>query len=262
MNVVEKELLAAAEFKPRKKYTNRQEYLRAVVNAISKLDDDDFEALSDDAAEWCNSAIEVLNTTKNGDIPDFDEVQASEDDTPEDEPETEDDEQAEDEPEDEDADDEEEGDPEDDEGEADDEPSEDDEPEDEPEEELAPKKGKSKAEQIAPRKGKSVRSKEGKAAIAATKPKTPANMDVELDKWGCMKGSKNSQALAMFEAGATTAEVKAKVGGTYYNILKKAVERGHRLEKEGAMLKLTHADDIGKAKPKAPAKPAAKKGKK
>jgi len=73
--------------------------------------------------------------------------------------------------------------------------------------------------------------------------------DVVLDKWGSMEGSKNSQALAMFEKGATTKEVKDAIGGTYYNILKKAVEKGHKLEKEGSLLKLTHSSDLG-TKPK------------
>lgn len=268
MNVIEKEIIAASEFKPRKKYGNRQEYLRAVINAVSKLDDDAFDALSDEAAEWCNNAIEVINTTKNGELPDFDEVEVSasgddlsdeagdESDDPDDEEVDEDvGDDEEDEPEDEDS--------PDDDGEDEDPDDEADEVEDEESEaEPKPVKKKSKAEQIAPRNGKSVRSKEGKAKIAALKPKTPAHMDVALDKWECMAGSQNSKALAMFEKGATTSEVRKAVGGTYYNILKKMVERGHTLEKEGALMKLTHMDDAGKSKSKAAAKASTKKGKK
>ncbi len=250
MHAIEKELTSATDFKPRKKYANRQEYLRAIINAVGKLEDEDFDNLTDEAAEWCNAAIEVMNTTKDGEIPDFDEAEASED-----EPEEEAADDEADEPDDEAEDDGESED--DDEG---DEPSEDD-GDDEPEEEPKPKlMGKGVKHEKSPNRP-NVRSKAAKAKIAATapKPKTPANMDVVLDKWGCMEGSKNSQALAMFEKGATTAEVKKAIGGTYYNILKKCTEAGHKLEKEGAKITLIHKDDAGKpAAKKAPAK----KGKK
>jgi hypothetical protein len=38
--------------------------------------------------------------------------------------------------------------------------------------------------------------------------------------------------------------------GTYYNLLKKMVENGHRLEKEGSFITLIHKD-AGKATKKA-----------
>ena len=52
----------------------------------------------------------------------------------------------------------------------------------------------------------------------------------------------------MFEKGATSREVKEKLGGTYYNILGKMQENGHRLIKEGSLFTLTHKDDLNKAK--------------
>jgi hypothetical protein len=51
-------------------------------------------------------------------------------------------------------------------------------------------------------------------------------------------------ALALFEKGATVREVKDKIGGTYYNILGKMQQRGHKLEKEGHVIKLTHRDEF------------------
>ena len=69
-----------------------------------------------------------------------------------------------------------------------------------------------------------------------------------------MEGSKNSQALKFFERGATAAEVKQKMGGTYYNILGRCVAQGHKMEKEGHIIKLTHKNDLGKKSTKAAVK--------
>ena len=70
--------------------------------------------------------------------------------------------------------------------------------------------------------------------------------DVKMDKWGAMEGSKNALALGMFEKGATSKEIKDALGGTYYNILKRMAIKGHKIEKVGAVIKLTHSDDVAK----------------
>ena len=228
MHEIEKELIKATNFKPLKKYDNRQEYLKSILNSVSKLPDEDFDTLSDEAATWANEAVAAHNT-RSGLLPDFDEVEDVSDEEAEaeevaDEAETEA-EAAEDEL-----------------------PHDQHEPDDEPAEEPEPVKAK---KEKAPPKA---------AAKPIKPPLDPRDFRLEdqpeviVDKFGCVVGSKNHRALAMFEKGATTTEVKNTIGGTYYNILKKMVQNGHRLEKEGAVITLTHSSDMksGKAavKPK------------
>lgn len=211
MHDIEKELIKVTKFVPRKKYDDRQEYLKGILNALEKLSDADFEDLSDEATVWANAAVQAFNS-RSEELPDFDEV------APGDEIEESDDEATDDV--------EEEGDDEAVvEAEADEGPV-----EDEPEPVKKSKKIAAKKEAPAPKKKPTFGRDEE---------------DVILDKWGCMEGSKNSQALALFEKGATAKEVKDKIGGTYYNILGKAVENGHKLEKEGSLMKLIHKDDLG-----------------
>ncbi len=256
VHVVERELLKATSFKPRKKYDDRQDYLSSVLNAVMKLTDEDFDNLSDDAATWANSAVEAHNA--KDEIPDFDEVEASADDEAEDdEVEAEDDgdgDNADDAADDESDSDDDSDDPdEDDEAEEDDEPEDEDEAEeDEADEEPdeAPARSKKKQAGKAPKADKA--RPKAPAKTPSVKRRSPNADDVVLDKWGCMEGSKNAQALAMFEKGATAKEVKDKLGGTYYNILKRVVADGHKMEKDGAVIKITHKDDAGKkAAPKA-----------
>jgi hypothetical protein len=286
MHSIERELIKATEYKVQRKFSDRQDYLKSIFNAAQKLSDDDFDSLSDEAATWLNECVTVYNSKRNAELPDFDEVEINDDDG---EPEAEGDEDAseaeaedsgevsdpEDEPEDDDGDDEEvdddDGEPEEyadsdsDEASLDDEVhtrEEEDEPTpvraDEPKP-KAVKKAKSKKEA----KAKEPKVEEKKYKIpppVKNKLKNQSDTerhpsDAELDKWGCLVGSKNAQALAMFERGATSREVKAELGGTYYNILGKMEQRGHRIEKDGALIKLTHKDSVA-------AKVTVKKGKK
>lgn len=219
MHDIERELIKATNYKPMRKFSDRQDYLKSILNAVSKLTDDDYESLSDEAATWANSAVEAHNA-KNDELPDFDEITLDEETNGTDS----------------------------DEGDV---PSDTSEgttvvaassvPEERSEEdsvaEEAPKPKKSKAPK------------------STAKPKSELKHghlpDVVVDKWGAMEGSKNARALAMFEKGATTKEVKDAIGGTYYNILSKMVTHGHKVEKEGAIIRLTHKTDIGgKAKKK------------
>lgn len=247
MHTVERELISATDYKTRKKFDNRQDYLQSILNSVIKLGDEDFDNLTDEAAAWANAAIEAFNS-KN-EIPDFDEVDEADEGETSDEvidPETgevtEDDDEADEADPDEETDDEETSDM----GET--EPD----PEDEEAEEVVakPKKaaGREKAVKVPP------------PEKTAKKPR-PAQFDSDatLDKWGCIEGSKNSKALAMFEKGATTSEVKKAIGGTYYNILAKCVENGHKMHKEGSLITIVHKSDAGKkSAPKAPPKAAAK----
>jgi|SRR5882724_7321363 len=270
MHDIERELIEATGYKARQKYANRQDYLKSILNAVAKLTDDDFDALTDDTALWVNAAVEAHNS-KNEEIVDFDELDSIEE--SEFESETED-EASEEEAEVED----ETVDPE--TGEVLDEDSEvgdelphdeETETEDEPEEADEPPLVKILKEKPKTLKAKNKAKMTGRLArqVPRPEPKKPkpapakfhplhSDEDVILDKWGCMEGSKNSQALALFEQGATASEVKRELGGTYYNILGRCVANGHKMEKEGHIIKLTHKSELGK---KAPVKatPAKKK---
>jgi hypothetical protein len=269
---VERELIKVTSYKSRTKFSDRQDYLGSILNAVVKLSDDDFDNLTDEATEWANAAVHARNSKE--DIPDFDEVAAEEGD----EPEEADDEEAEadaeeaeddsDDPEaadvaddtgadsddDADSDDPDEDDEDEEDAEADDEGDADAEPEPEPKKPVRKppaKPVKKVAEKPEPKPVKPKRHNRN--------PRAHEDEDVIMDKWGCMEGSKNSRALAMFEKGATTKEIKETLGGTYYNILKKMEQDGHTLEKEGAVIKLIHKDEKAKkAAPKEKAKPVAK----
>jgi len=232
MHEVEKELIKATGYKPLRKFSDRQDYLKSILNAVSKLEDADFEHLSDEAATWANAAVEAHNA-KDVDLPDFDEVGDPEEEI--EEVEVEAGAVIEHDPG---PDDEAEGQPED-ELPHDDELHEDD---DEDEPEVKP----TKAKKAAPKKPE-----QKEPTLRKVAPVTKTHKDdpeVELDKWGAMAGSKNSRALAMFEKGATTKEVKDTIGGTYYNVLKKMAQNGHKVEKEGSLIKLTHTDDMKSGK--------------
>jgi hypothetical protein len=234
MHAIERELIKVTGYKAQRKFSDRQDYLKSILNAINKLDNDDFDNLSDEAAIWANNAVEAHNGKQE--LPDFDETDVDEEEAieeasaeaagltePVDDDESEDDES------------EDEIDPE--TGEV---------LEDEPEEEVEPEKpAKKKPKQLDLPLVKEKAAKPVKKAPTIT----PFAHDAVLDKWGAIEGSKNSMALAIFEKGATAKEVKEKLGGTYYNILGRAVKAGHVLEKEGALMKLTHVNDIGKKPP-------------
>lgn len=253
MHPIEQELREAAAYKVERKFNNRQDFLKSILNAVYKISEEDFDQLTDNAADWFNAAVKAVNG--QDDIPDFDDEVESE----EDEPDAEESEGA---------------DPEtgeiledtgtysDDDG-TDDDPTEDeDEPSAEPEQPAPSKAKKVKKEPVRRfnKAGKRIPNKQPrppKTVEVQHKPDpyqppkrgklTPGHQDVEVDKWGCMVGSKNSRALEMFEAGSSAAEVKAELKGTYYNILKKLVQNGHKLERTGNILKITHKDDLNKA---------------
>jgi hypothetical protein len=217
MHDVEKELIEATGYQTKRKFDNRQDYLGSIFNAALKLSDEDFEALSQEATDWYNAAVAAKNT-KNQEIPDFDEVEGG------------DDEDVDDESGDEDIDDSDDNDSE---SDAESEAVAEEEAEPEVEPELPLEKPKKAKKEKAP---KPVKEKPAKAA-------KPDKGEAKQDKWGCLEGSKNSEALHLFEKGATAREVKDQLGGaTFYNLLARMVKNGHKLEREGALIKLTHKD--------------------
>lgn len=233
MHAVERELIKVTGYKAQRKFSDRQDYLKSILNAVSKLENDDFDGLTDAAASWTNAAVESTNSRVD-DIPDFDEVpvtdaegnpseDSSADDTTDPPNEPEDDEPSDD-----------------DESDEEDEPLQAAEDTDEAEAEVVP--DKKPAKKLA--KAKKEVKKEVKAPGPAAKPKFEYEHEVEMDRWGCMIGSKASYAAAMFERGATMKEVTTEIVGTYYNLLKKLVKHGHVLEKEGHVLKICHMDDL------------------
>lgn len=76
MSKIEKELLDAAEFKPKKKYDNRQDYLAALARATIAIDDAVFDKLSDPAADWSNDAVKAIREKKP--LPDFPDAEGGE----------------------------------------------------------------------------------------------------------------------------------------------------------------------------------------
>jgi hypothetical protein len=64
----------------------------------------------------------------------------------------------------------------------------------------------------------------------------------ELDKFGIAIGTKSSKVAAMFENGATMKEVKDTIGDTFYNLLVRLENQGHKIERSGpgnTFIKLT-----------------------
>jgi hypothetical protein len=213
---VERELIKLTKYKVKRKFDNRQDYLGSILNAVDKYlgeDEEKFAELSDEAQDWVNAASEAFNN-KEPELPDFDEVQASEADEADEEQDNDDDS----EPDSDDEEDTENGE----EMPVAVEAALDDEPEPEPLKKLPSR--------VTPKIKKEALIRHGVIKPVA---------EVPVDKWGCSLGSKNSKALAMFEKGATSKEVKEVLGGTFYNILAKVQKEGHKVEKEGHLVKLS-----------------------
>lgn len=69
MTPTEEELIEASGFKPHAVHKTRQDILAALVRAIDKMPEDDYDNLSDEAADWCLKATAALNNRKE--VPDF-----------------------------------------------------------------------------------------------------------------------------------------------------------------------------------------------
>jgi hypothetical protein len=196
---VEKELLKASGFKPRREYDDRQDYLAALARAVDNMSKDDFDELTNEAADWFNDAAQALNDKT--DISDFEKI-------------------------------------------------EDEEPE---------KTGSVEVEETASELEEETEKTEDKKLKTVPMGRAPrpkklpyppikehiAPHEVEFDRFGVAIGTKNASAIAMLEKGCRMTDVTESMGGTYYNVLRKLVQQGHKLEKFGdSTLKLTHKDDI------------------
>lgn len=237
MSEIEQELRKA--WKMRKKeddFDSRQDYLVALIRgfdiACSK-DDDLFDTISQEAADWFNAATEARN--KKNEIDDFPDLEAEvaeeAEDEPEDEAEAEADDDAE-EAEDEAADESEEA------AESDEEltASEEAEAESENEEAEAQAAKKAKGKKPAAKQPKKKREPTGYERITG-----------EKDRFGIIKGTKSSVAVGLYEKGASAKDIKEATGGKHYNVLTKLSKEGHKLEKlPGGIFRLTHKDDIVK----------------
>ncbi len=66
---IEQELIDATQFVPEKKYRKRQDYLGALLRAVSDLPDSEYDKLTDEATDWCDEAVSAYKAAKE--LPDF-----------------------------------------------------------------------------------------------------------------------------------------------------------------------------------------------
>lgn len=219
---VEAELVKVTKFKG--KYDDRQDYLAALLHAIdSKLSNDDYDNLSDEAVKWHHAAVKSHEAQEE--IPDFEGEAETVDALPltdtrhpiqknanrsEDEvlPSSDEDDEAEDTP---------------------------DTPENDASEEVVKPKPVKKV--VHP--------------VGSSKRPDYTKITGEKDKWGVIKGTLTARALEMYEQGCTAKQLLDELGGRHYNVLKKMVKEGHKLEKsELGVWKLTHKDSLPPKKEK------------
>lgn len=87
----------------------------------------------------------------------------------------------------------------------------------------------------------------GKGKRLRPPPRNYIDLTGEKDRFGIIKGTKTSDAMAMFEKGATAREIDEKIGGRFYNKLNALAKEGHQVVRNGDVFKLTHKDDVGGA---------------
>jgi hypothetical protein len=243
---LEKELIKATGFKPPKGgYKDRQDELAALARLGSKLPDDDFDDLSDEAGNWVNAAVKAI--VAKGTIKDFtdDTGTAPEDDAEEARDATPDEDGEQQEPEDGDSSgkDDTEADAQ---AEADAEAN--NEADEADQEVIKPHKRRkhdTKRPKVDPAKIKrqEVRLARGKALEGmATR---YDHLDGSIDRYGVLIGTKTHDAVLLYEKGTTSKELLEKAGGRFYNILRRLSENGHLVERspEGVFT-LTHKDEI------------------
>lgn len=203
---IENELLEATKFQQRRAYADRQDYLAALARAVDHIEDDIYDALSNEASDWFNAAVRAMNNKKK--IAEFADAPP-----PEPEPITEELE-----------------------------PLEEEalvEEEVEPEEKVTLVSAKIKPQDrkaVPPRKLKAPKMKAVKIE----------DENLTLNRYGVIDGSKNAAACELLERGCRMSDISETIGGTYYNLVRRLVKQGHRVEKSAHGLKLIHKDDIGK----------------
>jgi len=261
MSEIENELTKASGFKPPKSgYDDRQDHLAALARLSNKMTDAEFDELSNEAANWVSAAIKALNAkTEIEEFEDADEDTGEEpDEAGGDEADTDSDTETT--------------------GADDGDGSEDDpgtdeaaeaEADAEAEEAAQDKKtrttkpvgkkgvraGKGKAAEEAPPKplkipgGKSIPGKVNSTTKRPTEARDYTEIPGTKDRYGLYIGTKTHDAVMMYEKGCTTAELRDKLDGRFYNILKILEGKGHYVERfPGGIFKITHKDDIKKGK--------------
>ncbi len=80
--------------------------------------------------------------------------------------------------------------------------------------------------------------KGGNGTRPPAKAKRPVSHHDRRDKYGLRLGTKRAQAAAKFEKGCTMADVRKATGHTQYNLLKKLAGDGHRVVRDGRVVRL------------------------
>lgn len=93
-------------------------------------------------------------------------------------------------------------------------------------------------ETVATNNEKTTKAKTAKAD--APKPKAKKK---ETDAFGLRVGTLSHQAAMMFVAGAKMAEVKKATGINHYNLLSKLEAKGHKVDRNDGIIKLTAKDE-------------------
>ena len=207
---IEQELIDAVQFVPEKKYRKRQDYLGALIRAISDdLPDSEYDKLSDEATDWCEAAVSAYKEARE--LPDFPNGEVHE---PQDDLHTTS-------------------------MEADDSKglhgSHDDQGEsDEDNKQTVPQEKKKRGRP--PGKGKT------KVAKAAKEPKEKKGRQPPRgsNKWGVANSTKSDLVCKMLaqEGGTTMKDIIQATGHAHYNLVNRLARHGHKIVKDGLNLKL------------------------
>ncbi len=80
--------------------------------------------------------------------------------------------------------------------------------------------------------------KGGSGTRPPDKAKRPVSRHDRRDKYGLRLGTKRAMAAAMLETGCTMADARKATGHTQYNLLKKLAGEGHRVVRDGSVVRL------------------------
>ena|SRR5882672_1673746 len=204
---IEQELIDATQFVPEKKYRKRQDYLGALLRAVSDLPDPDYDKLSDEATDWCDTAVSAYKAARE--LPDFPNGEDHERHSDGQAIETEDSEVVI-------------------------ESSELSVEGSETVEEPATKKKRGRP----PGKGKS----KTKVAKATKEPKEKKGRQPSRgsNKWGVANSTKSDLVCKMLaqEGGTTMKDIIQATGHAHYNLVNRLARHGHTIVKDGLNLKL------------------------
>ncbi|SRR5258706_2614143 len=218
---IEQELIDAVQFVPEKKYRKRQDYLGALIRAISDdLPDSEYDKLSDEATDWCEAAVSAYKEARE--LPDFPNGEMHEHDAIHEDHAT-----VGDEPNDAQEAAESDGDTG---GIAKD---------DKAEAKEKKKRGRP------PGKGKT------KVAKAAKEPKEKKGRQPPRgsNKWGVANSTKSDTVCRMLaqEGGTTMKDIIQATGHAHYNLVNRLARHGHMIVKDGLNLRLIHMDEAKNA---------------